>query len=136
MKLHVLCVRDPRSRAMGHCETITSGTDWICRVSVDATQASGRQDRHLGKIPVYGLLRTIKYVRTMTGNWSVVIEWVARAMWKCYEVGCCCVCLDTYVVVIAKRRDQSLGYCHSREIANVQNATSRMCSFLSPDRFA
>src|ERR1044072_9286494 len=105
MKLNILSVRDARASAMGHCETIAPGTDWICCVSVDATQASGRQDRHLGKIPMYSLLRAVKYVRTMTGNWSVVIQWVARVMWKRYEVDCRCVCLDSYVVVIAKRRD-------------------------------
>ena len=82
------------------------------------------------------LLLPIEHISTVTGNRVVVIEWIARVVRKGDEIDCSRIGLQFYVGIFVKGRYQTIGDGHPGEITDVENATTRVCSFLAPGWFA
>ena len=88
MKLNVFSVCDPRSGSMGHRQAITARADWICRVSINPSQSAGGENRCAREITMHSLLSAIEDVTTVTGDFAIVVQRIARMMWKRDEVNC------------------------------------------------
>src|SRR6185369_3243076 len=82
MKLNILGIRDSRSGAMGHRQTVTARANGVRRVSIDPAQSAGRENRCAREITMNSLLSAIEDVTTVTRYFAVVVQRIARMMRK------------------------------------------------------
>src|SRR5215213_10031478 len=86
MKLNVLGVCDSRSSAMGHRQPVATRADRVRRVSIDPSQTAGGENRRAREVTMHGLFSAIEHVTTMTGDLAVIVQRIARMVWKRDEV--------------------------------------------------
>ena len=91
MKLNILGVCDSGPSAMSHREAVTTRADRIRRVSIDPSQSARSENGRVREIAMHGLFSSIEDVTTMTRDFAVVVQRIARMVWKRDEVDRSCV---------------------------------------------
>src|SRR5215213_5565111 len=121
---------------MGHGETVAARAYRIRSVAVDPPEPARGKDRRAREIPMHSLLGAIEDVTAMTGDFAIVVEWIARMMRKGNEVNRGRFRFDRDVWMFVQRGNETIHDRAAGCVAYVQDPAARVGRLLSPNRRA